>query len=198
MLALFQNTLRLIILIIGLTACATTPPTRFYLLEAISPPTAVQADGAKKYSIGLGPVSIPALLDRKQIVTRSDQNTVQIAELHQWAEPLRDNIARVLTQNLTVLQTHNVIRSYPWSAYGPVNYRVIIDIDRFDTQPGRSANLKARWAIRDEKTGTIATNEQTGIELPLADSSYPATAESLSVMLYELSKMLSLALDRLR
>jgi uncharacterized protein len=185
-------------IIIAVTACTSAPPTTFYVLESqISAPAPI-ADLAKKTVIGVGPVTIPALLERKQIITRSDLNTVNIAEFHQWAAPLRDNITQVLTQNLAGLQSHHVIRAYPWSAYGPVNYRVNIDIDRFDTQPGQSVHLDARWAIMDEKTHSIVTNQQTHIKKPLADSSYPTAVKALSGALNEFSQALSLVLDQLK
>ena len=110
-LPLFPKVLTAIGLITLLTACTSSPPTHFYVLETQSLPSAVTADSPKKNIIGIGPISLPTLLDRKQIITRSDQNTIQIAEFHQWAAPLRDNIAAVLTQNLAALQTHNVISS---------------------------------------------------------------------------------------
>jgi uncharacterized lipoprotein YmbA len=197
MLPLFQK----IVIVAGLfalfTGCATSPPTHFYVLEAQNLPSAVVANAPKKSIIGIGPISIPALLERKQIVTRLDQSTVEISEFHQWAAPLRANIVAVLTQNLAALQTHNVIRGYPWSAYGPVNHRVIIDIDRFDTQPGKSVILEARWVIMNEKTQDIIVNEHTRIEHSVADTSYPGTIKALSQVLYEFSQQLSQALDRL-
>lgn len=197
MLPVCQKALKVFLIFALLTACTSSPPVHFYVLETRSA-IPVKADGAPKSIIGIGPLSIPPLLERKQIVTRSEQNTVQIAEFHQWAAPLRDNTIQVVAQNLAALQTHYVIRPYPWSAYGPVNYRVIIDIERFDTQPGHSVNLEARWAIVDEKTRAIVTNNQSRIEHPLADSSYPATVKALSEVLDEFSRELALALDRLK
>jgi len=197
MLQIFPKTLRVIGIVSLLAACTATPSANFYLLKAQSSPTAVIPEGVKKHIIGLGPLSMPALLERKQIVTRSDLNSVQIAEFHQWAAPLRDNVAQVLAQNLASLQTHSFIRAYPWSAYGPVNYRVIIDINRFDTQPGQSVNLEANWAIMEEKTHLIITNKLTKIEHPLPDRSYPATVKALNEALYEFSRELSLAIDQL-
>jgi len=197
MLPLFSKALMVWVIITVFTACTSAPAVHFYVLETQSA-VPVKADVAKKRIIGVGPVSIPALLERKQIVTRSDQNTVQIAEFHQWAAPLRDNITQVLTQNLAALQKSHVIRPYPWSAYGSVNYRLVIDIERFDTRPGHSVNLEARWAIMDVKTKAIVSNHQSNIEHPLADPSYPATVKALSEVLDEFSRELAQAIDQLK
>jgi uncharacterized lipoprotein YmbA len=177
-----------------LTACASSP-TNFYTLEAQSrPPVATSTTGATKPLIGIGPLSLPALLDRRGIVTRAENNSVQIAEFDQWAAPLKDNVLAVLSKNVATLQPDAIVRAYPWSVYGSVNYRVIIDITRFDTQLGKSANLEASWAIMEEKNHTIISNGQTKLQQPLTDASYNSAAQALSKLLGDLSQQLSLAL----
>ncbi len=180
-----------------LCACLPTPPTQFYVLEELSRPPSSTVTSEQKRQIGIGPVSIPTLLERKQIVTRLPDNSVTIAEFHQWASPLKDNIAQVLTHNLAIQQPGDLIRSYPWSAYGAVDYRIIIDIIRFDTRPGQSVNFEAGWAIMNEKTHTLLSNGRTKIEHPLADPSYPSAIKALSEILSEFTRELSLALDKI-
>ncbi len=138
------------------------------------------------------------MLERKQIVTRLPDNSVKIAEFHQWASPLKDNVAQVLTHNLAMLQTSDLIRAYPWSAYGAVDYRIIIDIIRFDTRPEQSVNLEANWAIMNEKNHTLISNGHTKIEHPLGDPSYPATVKALNKILSEFSRELSQALEKIK
>ena len=187
---------RLIMLCISalLSACASTP-TNFYTLESQARlPAVTTTANTKKPLIGIGPLSLPALLDRKRIVTRAENNSVQIAEFDQWAAPLKDNVITVLSKNVATLQPNAVVRTYPWSPYGNVDYRVIVDISRFDTQPGKSANLEASWAIMEEKNHTIVSNGQAKIEQRLNDASYNSAAQALSKLLSELSQQLSLAL----
>ena len=187
---------RFIILCVSglLNACASTP-TNFYTLESQSRPPAVTTIAiTKKPLIGIGPLSLPALLDRKGIVTRTENNSVQIAGFDQWAAPLKDNVLAVLSKNVAILQPNAIVRSYPWSVYGNVDYRVIIDINRFDTQLGKSVNLEASWAIMEEKNHTIVSNGQTKLQQPLNDVSYNSAAQGLSKLLSELSQQLSLAL----
>jgi len=177
-----------------LTACASTP-TNFYTLEAQSrPPVATSTSSVKKTLIGIGPLTLPALLDRKGIVTRAENNTVQIAEFDQWAAPLQNNVIAVLSKNVAALQPDAIVRAYPWSVYGNVDYRVIIDITRFDTQLGKSANLEASWAIMEEKNHTIVGNGQIKLQQPLNDPSYNSAAQGLSKLLSDLSQQLSMAL----
>jgi len=181
-----------------LSACMSTSPTQFYVLEPLSalPPSTTAAE--KKRQIGVGPISIPALLERKQIVTRLPDNSVTIAEFHQWASPLKDNVAQVLAHNLATLQPGDLIRTYPWSAYGAVDYRVIVDITRLDTHPDRTVNLEANWAIMNEKNHTLISNGHSKIEHALDDPSYPSTVKALSKVLGEFSQELSAALGKIK
>ncbi len=187
---------RFILLCAGvlLTACASTP-THFYTLEAQSrPPVASSTSSTKKMLIGIGPLTLPALLDRKGIVTRADNNSVQIAEFDQWAAPLQNNVIAVISKNVAALQPNAIVRAYPWGVYGNVDYRVIIDITRFDTQLGKSVNLEASWAIMEEKNHTIVGNGQTKLQQMLNDPSYNSAAQGLSKLLSDLSQQLSMAL----
>ncbi|HEY8095019.1 MAG TPA: PqiC family protein [Methylobacter sp.] len=195
-----QFSMWLILLFVGtlLSACLSTQPTQFYVLEPLSEPPSSSAAAEKKRQIGVGPVSIPTLLERKQIVTRLPDNSIKVAEFNQWASPLKDNVTQVLTHNLATLQTGDLVRAYPWSAYGAVDYRIIIDIIRFDTRPEQSVNLEANWAIMDEKSHTLIRNGHTKIEHPLDDSSYPATVKALNKILSEFSRELSLALEKIK
>jgi len=186
-----------IVLMLGslLTGCAT-PPTHFYQLEAVSTPPVTSITTAKKTLIGIGPLSLPALVDRKQIVTRGENNAIQLAEFHQWATPLQDNVLIVLSKNIAAQHSNAIVRSYPWSVYGEMDYRVIIDISRFDSQLGKSATLEASWAIMSEKNHTIISNGQTNIQQPLHDGSYDSAVLALNKLLSELSQQLSLALHQ--
>jgi uncharacterized lipoprotein YmbA len=179
------------------SGCASTPATHFYVLEAISQPQAHANKPLKNRLIGVGPITLPALLERKQIVTRTLMNGIEVAEFHQWAAPLKDNVLDVLTQNLTQLQPENFIRPYPWSAYGSVNYRMLVDITRFDTHPGISANLEATWAIMDESNHRIIDNGRSKISHALIDKTYPAAVHALSQVLGEFSLELALVLQKL-
>lgn len=185
------------LLVLFASGCADTPATHFYVLEAQFQPSKPAADITRKRLIGLGPITVPTLLERKQIVTRTDKHSVQLAEFHQWASPIKDNVAQVLLQNLLGSASDNLFRPYPWSAYGSVDYRIIIDITRFDTQPGKSMNLEATWAVMDEKNHAVIKNGQTRISRPLTDTTYPGTVAALSGMLGEFAEELALMLKTL-
>ncbi|MCX7098652.1 MAG: PqiC family protein [Methylococcales bacterium] len=176
-----------------LTACASTPETHYYTLEAVSSAPISQTATVKKPLVGIGPLNLPALLDRQQIVTRAQNNSLQMAEFDQWAAPLQDNAIAVVSKNVSALLPNAIVRAYPWSVYGNVDYRVIVDITRFDSQLGKSAILEASWAIMAEKNHTVISNGQTAIKQPLTDTSYFSATQALSKLLAGLSRQLALA-----
>lgn len=180
--------------VIVLTGCASSPSVQYYVLEPLSTPSQSNADIKDQHSIGVGPITVPALLESKKIVTRLTDNTVQIAQFHQWASPLQDNLVQTITRNLSALQPNAIVRAHPWSVYGTVDLQIIIDIVRFDTTPGKSANLEANWAIKNEKTNTLLKSARSVISLQLADTTYPETIRSLCYILAQFSQELSLAL----
>jgi uncharacterized lipoprotein YmbA len=167
------------------------------MLEALNQPIITSSTSVKKRLIGLGPLSLPTLVDRKQMVTRDENNAIQMAEFHQWAAPLNDNVLSVLRKNVAALQPNAIVRAYPWSVYGEMDYRVIIDISRFDSQLGKSANFEANWAIMEEKNHVIISNGQINIQQPLHDTNYASVVQAQNKLLSEFSQQLSAALQQL-
>ena len=56
-----------------MAGCATTPPSRFYILEPVKTDAAAQPSEPAT-AVGVGPVELPKYLDRPQIVVRSGAN----------------------------------------------------------------------------------------------------------------------------
>ncbi|MDQ1277092.1 MAG: uncharacterized protein QG555_131, partial [Thermodesulfobacteriota bacterium] len=51
-------------------------------------------------TITVGPVSLPAAVDRPQLVLSVTPNQVAVDEFNRWASPLKGDIARVIAENL--------------------------------------------------------------------------------------------------
>ena len=45
--------------------------------------------GTTSFSVSVGPVTLPMVVDRPQLVLRVSDNRVDILEMHRWAEPLK-------------------------------------------------------------------------------------------------------------
>lgn len=194
--------LKMSILLSGLSfivsGCISSTPTHYYVLQ----PTQSKADKTqmatpKDLLIGIGPVELPKLLNRSHIVTMLENGNVQVAEFHQWGEPLNANVTRVLASNIKALRSSDVIRLYPWGAFGTVDYRVALNFLQFDSTPGRSITVEVDWAIMNEKDHKIMKNGHTLIKQSLEHHSYSHSVEALSKALEQLSQEISGSMDLL-
>lgn len=128
----------------ALTGCGATAPSRFYTLDSTaSPEGAPDADT----TIAVGPVTLPAAVDRPQFVVQLAPNRVDIDEYNRWAGPLDDNIARVIAGDLAVLLGAPRVAGASFANFNP-DYRVTIDIQRFESIPAEAALIDALWTVR--------------------------------------------------
>lgn len=148
-----------------IAGCASTRPSQFYTLS----PSAMPAAMPVHTSVSVGPVLIPAVVDRPQIVVRTGANQVSLAEFDRWAAPLRTDIARVIAENLASMLGTPQVSVFPQSMAAEASYRVIIDVLRFESEPGKAATLDVLWTVISRKDGqsrslrtTIAESAQGG------------------------------------
>src|SRR5271157_809354 len=124
--------------------CGTTAPSRFYTLDSTA-----AADGAPpaRCSVIVGPVSIPASVDRPEFVVQVAPNRVEIEEFDRWAAPLGDSIASVVAGDLAVLLGTPEVATTPLANFNP-EYRVTINVQRFESVRGGTAIVDAVWAVQ--------------------------------------------------
>jgi len=171
-----------------LAGCASTQ-TNFYTLSWTAKSTAAPAS----YSIAVGPVSVPAIVDRPQIVVRVGPHQVAIDEFNRWASPLKHEIARVVAENLaSMLGTPNVT-VFPQSTAAGASYRIVIDVMRFESAPGETATLDAVWMIRSTKGDRAHTGRTTQRESPQG-AGYEALVAAHSIILVRLSSDIAAAI----
>ncbi|MDH3269897.1 MAG: PqiC family protein [Gemmatimonadota bacterium] len=134
---------------IMLAACLgpRSDPSSFYLLNATLQP---QQGAAMPVVLGLGPISLPGYLDRPQIVVRVGENEIALAESDRWAEPLPDNLARALEENLSALLPGASFVSYPWYASAAPDYGIEVQVRRFEADSAGEVVLDATWQITQD------------------------------------------------
>lgn len=178
--------------LIILTGCGRTVPTRFYILSPLSdsdieghPPGVKRGLGI---GLGIGPVDLPDYLERPQIVTRTRQNKLNLADFDKWAGSLRHDIPRVLSENLSLLLATNRVFLFPWKDAAPVRYQIAVNIIRFDAKSGEEAILNARWTILGKKGRKVLRMQKSAIQKPIYGQDYEAIVSAQSQALGELSR----------
>jgi uncharacterized protein len=187
-----------LLLILFVNGCATTSrPVDFYTLSTAAVSGAPESPPVhcRDVVIGIGPVLWPRYLDRPQIVTRLSPNRISFDEFHRWAGPLEEDFERVLIDNLSrLLQTDYVIR-YPGKlAYKP-RYRVQIQIDQLDGQPGDAVTLKASWSILGQSAEKEPALHESLIREVTADEGYETMVAAASAAVAELSRQIAAGLS---
>jgi len=155
----------------SLGACASTPASHFYTLSALSTAGTTSAD----VSIAVGPVSLPAAVDRPEMVVASGANELRLDEFNRWAGPLQEELGRVVAENLTTILHTPRVTQFPQTRNADADYRVAIEVRRFDSTLGKAATLWAVWFVRDTK-GDKAQTGRTEVREPVQDNSYEALA----------------------
>ncbi len=176
-----------------LAGCAS-PDSRFYTLSASPAP----AGPASNLSVVVGPVTVPAAVDRPQIVVSMGPNQVRLDEFNRWAAPLQSNIARVVAENLVALLGTPRVATAPQTLSADADYRVAIEVQRFESAPGEAATFDAVWTVRRTKSGASRTGRTT-VREPVPDRGYDALAAAHSHAVERLSRDIAdavRALDR--
>jgi uncharacterized lipoprotein YmbA len=166
-----------------LTACAS-PPSHFYTLSASHDAPVGPAFSA---TIVVGPVSIPDSVNRPEMVVQVGPNQVALDEFNRWASPLKSEIQRVIIQNLTGLLGTPTVFRYPQGPVTSPDFRVEIEVLRFDSSLGSVASIDAIWTVHGKSKDNVTTGRTTTLETP-RDTSYQALAAAHSRALHTVSR----------
>lgn len=188
----------LVLGVLVLGGCAATPPAEFYVLTPMATPSAsgAKAEPANGASIGVGPVRLPDYLDGPQLVTRPAPNRLRIDEFHRWGGTLEGNLIPVLAQNLSILLGIEDVVRYPWDEPVDPEYRVRLDVLRFDGVLGGSVDLDTRWEIigphpSDRFALQLLGAGRTVLSEPVTGEGYEALVAAQSRALASLSRELA-------
>lgn len=130
----------------ALAACrGPVPAIHYYTLTPQVAPAAAPA--ASSASVGVGPLDIPRVLDRPQIVTRTAENQLAMAEFDRWGGSLAGDILAVVTQDLSALLGSDRVVAHPWARFITPDFRVPLEILRFDGTTDGEVTLTATWAV---------------------------------------------------
>jgi uncharacterized lipoprotein YmbA len=125
-----------------LPSCASAP-ARFYTLASTAKPDGAPAAG---YAVLVGPVSVPASVDRPEFVVQVAPNRVDVDEFNRWASPLNDGIARAVAGDLAVLLGTPDVAVAPLANFNPA-YRVTLNVQSFESTQQQAVLVDAVWAV---------------------------------------------------
>ncbi len=176
------------------TACGgRTPPAKFYTLQPVEQ-SSMGKSLPPDVTLAVGPVAIPAALDREEIVTRDAGKVLSLSEYHRWAGPLNQNIAAVIAQNLaTLLETERITPFTRENIFKPT-HRVVININRYESQLAKEFLIDATWSIKNLNGNKLLLIRNSTIREPLASAAYEKLVAAQSTSLAALSQEIAAGL----
>jgi uncharacterized lipoprotein YmbA len=178
----YPNHFIVVVFITAVVAGCASAPSRFYTLNST-----VVAGGSATNScaIVIDPVSIPADVDHPQFTVQVTPNRVTLDEFNRWAAPLNENIARVVAENLAAQLGTPRVAAAQVASFKP-DYRVAISIQKFESIPGKSAQLEALWVVRNMSGGETYSGRTVANE-PVKDNTFESLAAAHSRALARVS-----------
>jgi len=184
-----------------LTGCRSfTPSVEFYTLTPLTGmPEAGRAVGLPDaIAVGVGPLHLPKIIDRPQIVSRSGSNQIHMDEFHRWAGSVYEDFLRVVALNLSGLLNTNLVAVYPWEDYFDPDYRIYMEVDQFDGRLGEFALLNMTWTVTGRDSRDILLVRRSIIQEPVQGADYEAFVAAKSRILAALSREMAKAIKTVR
>ena len=177
-----------------IAGCVSSPESRFFTLNA----TMNHAVESSSLSVVVGPVSVPAAVDRPQIVVSTGPNQVRVDDYNRWASPLQSNISRVVADNLGSILGTPRVTVFPQALSATADYQAAVEVQSFGSALGEAATLDAVWTVRRIKDGKLRVGRTT-VREPASERGYDALAAAHSRAAARLSQDIAgavRALDR--
>lgn len=125
--------------------CAAQPPTHYYDLTPQTP--ASDKPVGQDITLGVGPVTLPQLLDRPGVVTRHDESGVKVANYHIWAGELEPTFTRVLAESIASRLQQDTIWPSPWDNRFRPEYQVRIFVNQYSGELKGEVVLSLTWTL---------------------------------------------------
>lgn len=172
----------------ALLSCAV-PRDHFYALEVLpgGPP---RARAARLSTHVLLNVSVPLLVDRPEMVVRTDGEQVLILEHERWAAPLSDLLAETLARDLERRRADVFVAGPRFDQPGARPVRISVEVVRMTARRGGRAMLEAHWRIVDPASKSDVIGAET-LTAPLGGEEYAGIAAAYSACLASLADRLA-------
>jgi uncharacterized lipoprotein YmbA len=174
----------------ALAACAGAPERFFTLRPAAAPTAAVAGRSAAGFTVVVGPVSVPAWLDRPQWVLRDGDTRLQILEQQRWAQPLGSDIAQAIADQLNLAAPAPGMVAVADAGAMPLArapaLRVQVDVLRFESMatPAAAIDDSLQWSVACTAAGQ-GTKRVSGVFSSAPRSSSAATASAPDAGVYD-------------
>jgi uncharacterized protein len=132
------------------------------------------APAAHPLYVDVASVTVPAQVDHAQWVVRQGDDSLLMLEQDRWAAPLRDELRAAVVDRLASRWAAVDVRGLAQAA--PATWRVRVDVQRFESIPGREARLEATWSLASLQRGASTLVCRSSLNEAVSEASVPALA----------------------
>ena len=183
-----------VVLSVLIAGCGASPPIQYYMLNSGVVTGKERPHLAPNLSVGLGPITLPEIIDRPQLVVRTNTNRVVVADTHRWAGLLKNEIPRVITENLSRILGSTNIRYYPQHGSDTAETRIHVNIQRFESVLGKTATIDAIWTI--QRAGSTGRQiDSVHVQESVPDESYDAVVAAYGRAVFAVSQAIASTLQ---
>lgn len=180
----------IVVALTALGACASKPVDDHYyslVLAADNVEATVRAEDAKAHLI-VGPVGLPAYLNKRGLTIQSGSNQIQTANHHFWAEPLEEAISKVLVRDISNLIDNVTVDrdAGRWTIAGDCRLRV--EFDKFHATSESRVTSSGRYWISSSSTSIKKEFDVTRV---LSADGYSHAVEALRELLGTLATQIT-------
>ncbi|MDQ5769635.1 PqiC family protein [Thiothrix subterranea] len=177
-------------ILVMLSACSNTP-TQYHTLSTDMGSAAVPVVTASLKSVGVGPITLPTLLDREGMVIRKDATTLEVSDTHLWGGQLEDEFQRTLAQHLQSRLPATRVQTVPWELSQTPQYQVVVKLDQFDGTPGGKAWLRGVWQLQAGNDGKIFATEPLMLTRQTPEAGVTGLVKAQSGLLADLANQIT-------
>lgn len=170
-----RQSIKLLSLLLLLTACRSAPTTRYYVLAPArtAPEPVATAASSSGLRIGVEPFTVDPPYDRDQLVYRLGADSVEVGfySYHRWAAPLSELVAVAMVEGLQ--GTPGVDAIEPWSSGGDYNATLrgrVVYLEEIDVPGQQEARLRLELRLVDVEGAMIWSQEVFGSAQGQTDS----------------------------
>lgn len=166
----------MLVFVVALTAASSvgclgrSPAVEHFILGSGAVPDA-SLDSGGAVSILIGPVRLPAYLDRPQHARLRASGQVELDEFTRWLGGFEKNFLRGLELEVARQTGSARVSTHPAKAPFPFDVKVRLHIDDLVVVDGQTLRVRIRWAM-------VRTGSETPAELYAMDESIALASDS--------------------
>jgi len=187
-----------VVVLIGLSSVGCigrSPAVEHFILGSEAVPD-TSLDSGSAVSILIGPVRLPAYLDRPQHARLRAGGQVELDEFTRWLGGFEGNFLRGLGLEVARQTGSARVSTYPAKAPFPLDVKVRLHVDDLIVVDGQTLRVRIRWAV--VRTGSEAPAELYAMDesIALASDSNEAVVAAHDAVLADLAGRIVAAIER--